>query len=378
VTTASPACPLLARLRDPACRDRRLAPRQVAALLRLRGAERAALFAAADGLRREVFGDAVHLRGIIEFSNRCRHRCEYCGIRFGRRLRRYRMPAREIAAQARRARGWGCHTVVLQSGADPWYTAGRLAALVRRVKAAGVEAVTLSVGVRPLAELRALAAAGCDRYLLRFETADRALFRRIHPDETFARRVKCLRDLRRAGIQAGSGFMIGLPGATPASLARDILFATSLDLDMIGCGPFLPHPGTPLAGAGGLDDPETAIAVIAILRLLNPRAHIPATTAFDALLPDGRDHVLQAGANVFMPNITPARYRRLYQLYPNKPCVDEEGAACALCARGRLARLGRTVAAGPGHALRRAGIDAGRRLCCHRPAPGGIATGGRP
>ena len=325
----------------------------VLALLRLAGAEREALFAAADGLRREVFGDAVHLRGIIEFSNHCRNDCEYCGIRFSRRLPRYRMSAAEVAAQARRAKVWGCATVVLQAGADPWYTADRLADLVRRVRAAGAEAVTLSVGVRPPADLRLLAAAGCDRYLLRFETSNRALFRRIHPDETFARRVGCLRDVRAAGIQAGSGFMIGLPGATLQTLARDILFATALDLDMIGCGPFLAHPGTPLAGAARLPDPLVAVAVIAILRLLNPRAHIPATTAFDALLPDGRDRVLQAGANVFMPNITPAKYRRLYQLYPDKPCVDEDGAACALCARGRLRRLGRTVAAGPGHSLRR-------------------------
>ena len=327
---------------------------EILALLRAQGEEQAARYAAADALRHETVGDAVHLRGIIEFSNYCRNDCGYCGIRRGsRELTRYRMTIAEIVRQAARARAWGCPTVVLQSGEDPWFTVECLADLVRQVRTAGVEAVTLSVGVRPLDELRQLKAAGCDRYLLRFETSNRALFSRIHPDESFARRVQCLRELRRAGIQVGSGFMIGLPGTPLATLARDILYATALDLDMIGCGPFLAHPGTPLGGTGQLADREIYLKAIAVLRLLNPRAHIPATTAFDALMPDGRDRVLQVGANVFMPNVTPAKYRRLYQLYPNKPCVDEEGAACALCVRGRLARLGRPTAHGPGHTLRR-------------------------
>jgi biotin synthase len=306
-------------------------------------------------------GDDVHVRGIIEFSNFCANDCGYCGIRRSGGVTRYRMAPEEIVAQAAQARTWGCNTVVLQSGADPWFTAERLSEIVRAIRAEGMPAITLSVGVRPRADLRAFAAAGCDRYLLRFETSNRALFRRIHPDESFSRRVQCLRDLRAAGIQVGSGFMIGLPGTPLATLARDILFATRLDLDMIGCGPFLAHPETPLAGSPLLADREIYFKTMAILRLLNPWSHIPATTAFDALAPDGRNRVLQCGANVFMPNVTPAKYRRLYQLYPGKPCVDEDGAACAFCVRGRIAGLGRKIAAGPGHAF--------KRPAAGRPAP---------
>ncbi len=344
---------LIEHLRDHSIRHGDLTPAAILALLRAQAAERDALYAAADGLRGEIFGQAVHLRGIIEFSNQCSNDCGYCGIRRSNRdLPRYRMATEEIVAQAANAKTWGCSTVVLQSGEDPWFTGDRLADLVQRVRATGIGAVTLSVGVRSLAELRQLKAAGCDRYLLRFETSNRALFRRIHPDESFARRVQCLHDLRAAGIQVGSGFMIGLPGTPLLTLARDILFATSLDLDMIGCGPFMAHPGTPLGGTPLLADREIYFKTIAVLRLLNPRAHIPATTAFDALTPDGRNRVLQVGGNVFMPNVTPAKYRRLYQLYPNKPCVDEEGNACALCAHRRLKGLGRMVAIGPGHSLR--------------------------
>lgn len=146
--------------------------------------------------------------------------------------------------------------------------------------------------------------------------------------------------------------MIGLPGGDAGMIARDILYATALDLDMIGCGPYLPHPDTPLGQGTILADRDIYFKVIAILRLLNPRAHIPATTAFDALFKGGRDLVLTRGANVFMPNVTPRKYRALYQLYPNKPCVDEDSGQCSLCVAGRVARLGRTLGKGPGHSFR--------------------------
>jgi biotin synthase len=326
----------------------------VAALLSAQGKACELIYSTADSLRAERVGDEVHLRGIIEFSNVCKNNCWYCGIRCDNdHVARYRMSEDEIVETAKNAKLWGCGTVVLQSGEDPSYTAAGLGALLRRIKDEAGLAVTLSVGVRTRSELAELKAAGCDRYLLRFETTSNALFSAIHPDESFEHRVQCLTDLRELGYQVGSGFMIGLPGSTPEMIAHDILFATGLRLDMIGCGPFLSHPDTPLAEKPLLDDHGVYYKTIALLRILNPDAHIPATTAFDALEPEGRNLVLQRGANVFMPNVTPGKYRRLYQLYPNKPCVDEDGAACALCVRGRLAGLGRPAATGPGHSQRK-------------------------
>jgi biotin synthase len=320
------------------------------------------LYRAADRVRQSVMGDEVYLRGIIEFSNHCRRSCDYCGIRGpNRAVKRYRMTPEEIVELSIEAKRLGNTTVVLQSGEDPWFTAERLCAILRDIRRQADVAITLSIGERPLEELRAFRAAGCDRYLLRFETSDRLIFKAIHPDDDYDERMACLANLRTAGIQVGSGFMIGLPGGSLRTIARDLLFATALDLDMIGCGPFLPHPETPLAGegpavspggAGLLADRDVYFRTIALLRLLNPKAHIPATTAFDALLPDGRDLVLTRGGNVFMPNVTPQKYRSLYQLYPNKPCVDEDGAKCSLCVVGRIARIGRTIGKGPGHSVR--------------------------
>ena len=329
------------------------APAVLVRWLAATGADAAALAAAADEVRHATVGDAVHLRGLIEFSNHCRLNCHYCGIRRGNRLvQRYRLTPDEIVAAAGTVARIGCPTVVLQSGEDAWYTTARLVEVVRRIRRTTGLAITLSVGERPLSDYRAFRAAGADRYLLRFETADAALFASLHPDYDLVRRIACLEHLRAAGFQIGSGFLIGLPGGTLDTIAHDLLFATQAHLDMIGCGPFIAHPDTPLAGQPLLAERDVYFNTIALLRLLNPTAHLPATTAFDALCPDGRDRVLRGGGNVYMPNCTPTRYRRHYLLYPGKPTVDEEPEAVAAATCRRLAALGRPLATGPGHALR--------------------------
>lgn len=328
---------------------------QVRAWLCARGPARAALYQAADAVRRRWKGDTVFLRGIVEFSNICANDCLYCGLRRSNRaVRRYRMSTDEVLAVARRITGWGHTTVVLQAGEAPSDEADReLGNLIRRIKAETPLAVTVSVGNRPRDTYARWRDCGMDRYLLRFETSDAALFARLRPGETLDERLRCLADLRDLGVQVGSGFMVGLPGETLDHLARNLLLCRSLDLDMVGIGPFLPHPDTPLGGSPNAyaDDPEMYFVALAALRQVHPRAHIPATTAFDAAFPGrGRDLALQRGANVFMPNDTPAAYRRHYLLYPNKPCVDEAPGECARCVAARLRALGREPGAGPGHA----------------------------
>ncbi len=332
-----------------------LQSRTAVELLRVRGAERAALYQRADTLRQQIMGDAVFLRGIVEFSNVCGNDCHYCGIRAGNGgLRRYRLDDDEILAVARGMPALGLHTIVLQSGEAPSVSADRrLGRLIARIKRETPLAVTLSVGNRPRATYAYWRDCGMDRYLLRFETTDAALFARLHPDCDFAARIACLEHLRALGVQVGSGFMIGLPGETVETLARNIMLCRDLDLDMIGIGPFIAHPDTPLAGCRNAyaDDPEMHFVALAVLRQFNPRAHIPATTAYDAVFrePPGRDLALRRGADVFMPNVTPLRHKNDYQLYPGKPGLDGEDHGVFAA---RMSRLGRPVASGPGHALR--------------------------
>jgi len=328
------------------------------------------LWARADAVRRERVGEAVHLRGLIEISNHCRRQCGYCGLRAGnRQLPRYRMSDQEILDCVRQAEAFGYGTVVLQAGEDEALTQERVGDLVRRIKADAPLAVTLSLGERTPEELACWRRAGADRYLLRFETSNRELYERIHPPPpggggTAVHRFELLRVLRELGYEVGSGVMIGIPGQTWADLTEDILAFERLDLDMIGVGPYIAHPATPLASDATVApapagealessqvpaDELTTYKVIALARLACPRANIPSTTALATLnLAQGRETGLCRGANVVMPNLTPARYREMYEIYPAKACVRETSDDCHRCMSGRIRSIGRVVGAGRG------------------------------
>lgn len=319
----------------------------------------AELWQRADAVRRERVGDEVHLRGLIELSNHCRRDCHYCGIRGSRKLERYRLNEGEVLSCVRQAVKLGYGTVVLQSGEDPGLTAGFIERLVRRIKAETGLAVTLSLGEREVAELATWRRAGADRYLLKHETADAVLYRKIRPGCELDGRLELLRALRGMGYQVGSGIMVGIPGQSFNSVADDILLFRELDLDMVGVGPFIAHPDTPLSREtsalwlpGERQVPATDLMttkVLALTRLVCPDANIPATTALAVTSPgSGREAALKRGANVWMPDLTPPEYRRLYDIYPGKTggpeSVDEQHERL----KAVIAGLGRVRGAGPG------------------------------
>lgn len=319
------------------------------------------LWRRADAARQSAVGHAVHLRALLEISNYCIRLCLYCGLRAPNTcLLRYRMTAGEIAACAAQAAAHGCGTLVLQAGEDEGLTTIWVADLVRRLKAETGLAITLSLGERGPTELAAWRRAGADRYLLRFETSNNQLLTPLHParpGQQLDRRA-LLRTLRDLGYEVGSGTMIGLPGQSFADLASDLLLFRELDLDMIGVGPYIPHPDTPLGAAASHKrsaatqvpaDELTTYKVIALARLLCPLANIPATTALATLNPQtGYELGLQRGANVIMPNFTPAPYRRAYDVYPGKPAARDDLEHHWDTLTARLAALGRPLGSGPG------------------------------
>jgi biotin synthase len=328
-----------------------------------------ALWREADAVRRAHVGDAVHLRGLIELSNYCVRQCGYCGLRAPNgALERYRMDPDEILACARLGVELGYGTVVLQAGEDPALTTAWVADVVRRIKAATPLAVTLSLGEARPEQLRTWRQAGADRYLLRFETSNPRLFAEIHPPRggpavagaAPSNRLELLRALRDLDYEVGSGVMVGIPGQTYDDLVRDIELFRELDLDMIGIGPFLPHPQTPLgaahAGAAPGRDPDQVpndelmtYKAVALARLVCPWANIPSTTALATLnRAQGRELGLARGANIVMPNLTPPAYRYKYEIYPAKACLYETAEAFHGCLTGRIAALGRSVGAGTG------------------------------
>lgn len=326
----------------------------------------AELYAAADQTRRAEVGDEVHLRGLIEISNRCDRQCLYCGLRAGNdTLTRYTMTRGEILACARQAQAYGYGTVVLQSGEDAGLDTDLISELIQTIKRETALAVTLSLGERAISELERWKAAGADRYLLRFETSNLELYAAIHPGPTSHQhpRVQHLRRLRELGYELGSGVMVGIPGQTYADLVNDLLLFKELELDMIGLGPWIAHAQTPLGRFPErfLVEPEEQVPasedmvykLIALTRLACPGSNIPATTALATInARDGRELGLQRGANIVMPIMTPVQYRRLYEIYPDKACADESSEDCRRCLTGRILRLGRTLGSGRGDSRR--------------------------
>lgn len=290
------------------------------------------LYARAARVRREVKGDHVFLRGLVEFSNHCRCNCLYCGLRRDNAaVSRFRMTDDEIVASARAAAQAGADTVVLQSGEDPAYGRERVAELIRKIKGLTGLAVTLSLGNRSPAAYLLWKKAGADRYLIKHETADPALYARMHPGDTLANRLDALKRLYDLGYEPGTGFIIGLPGQTLDILHRDIELVGEIKASMCGVGPFMPQQNTPLAGHEN-GSVERTLYAVAMLRIKYPHLNLPATTALASLAPDqGHQLALNAGANVIMPSFTPAEYSRNYTIYDGKTKVSMDDAKKAVC-----------------------------------------------
>ena len=304
-------------------------------------------------------GNKVYYRGLIEFSNLCASDCNYCGIRAGNaKVKRYCLSVDEIVRAAAWCADQRYGSVVLQSGErrDDAFVEF-VEAAVRAIKKETVSerlpqglGITLCVGEQSEAVYRRFFDAGAHRYLLRIETTNPALFGKIHPArQSFAGRAEALRALKRAGFQVGTGVMIGLPGQTLEDLADDLLFFKTMDIDMIGMGPYIVHRDTPMASWSTAADRtplqrfELSLRMIAAARLLLKDVNIAATTALQALDPTGREQGLSFGANVIMPQLTPTEVRRDYLLYEGKPCLDESAAQCKGCLEARIRSVGREV-----------------------------------
>ncbi len=301
-------------------------------------------------------GEGVYLRGLVEASNACARDCLYCGIRKSNRgVHRYTLSVDDILLCAHQCAEYGYGSMVIQSGerADKKFVdlitdaVGRIKAETRTDKQPEGLGLTLCIGQQDYDTYKRLFDAGAHRYLLRIETTNPELFTKLHPvDQTFESRVECLKMLRDIGYQVGTGVMIGLPGQTLEDLADDILFFAKYDIDMIGMGPFIPHPDTPLGGEPCPDVPDRvqrALLMIAATRLKLRDVNIASTTALQALDPIGREKGLKFGANVIMPQMSPTDVRQDYQLYPGKPCLDENAKECQSCLNMRIEFAGRKI-----------------------------------
>ena len=279
-------------------------------------------------VRKQVYCNTVFIRGLIEISNICKNDCLYCGIRKSNvKAVRYRLTKEEILECCKEGYELGFRTFVLQGGEDGFYTDDVLCDIISRIKTLYPGcAVTLSLGERSRSSYQKLYDAGADRYLLRHETADVAHYGMLHPEELLlTNRMRCLHDLKEIGYQTGCGFMVGSPFQTVEYLAKDLKFIEEFQPDMCGIGPFIPHKDTPFGdkNAGTL---ELTCYLLSIIRLIKPNILLPSTTALGTIDPCGREKGILAGANVVMPNLSPASVRQKYMLYDNKVSDGAESA----------------------------------------------------
>ena len=297
----------------------------------------------------------VHLRGLIEFGNVCEKNCLYCGLRRGNgKIARYALSDEEVLSCARLAKDLGYGSVALQSGerSDPEFV-DRVERLVLEIKKidGGSLGITLSLGEQTEETYRRWFDAGAHRYLLRIESSNEELYYRIHPHDdkhSFRRRLDCLDILKSIGYQTGTGVMVGLPYQTVDHLAADLLFFKRMDVAMVGLGPYIPHPDTPLYRLKDLVPPaeermRMTLKMIAILRIMMPEINMVAATANQTIDPQGREKAIMAGANVIMPNLTPGEYRESYFIYPDKACVKDRPEQCSTCLDIRMAAIGHKI-----------------------------------
>ena len=325
---------------------------EIVTLLQAKGNDRDALFRKAAEVKEKYLGNKVYFRGLIEFSNICHKNCYYCGIRKdNNHIERYNLFDNEIISAARFAFENNFGSISLQSGEleNSLFT-GRISGLLKKIKeiSGGKLGITISLGEQAEDVYREWYNAGAHRYLLRIETTNRDLYGKIHPGDnnhSFDRRVECLRSLQKIGYQTGTGVMIGLPFQTIPDLARDLIFMRDLDIDMVGMGPYIEHPDTPLiAHRDSLltlqERFELSLKMVAVLRILMKDINIAAATALQAIDPFGREKAISTGANIIMPNITPGRYRNSYKLYENKPCTDDAKEDSIYTLESRLVNTG--------------------------------------
>lgn len=297
-----------------------------------------------------VYGNGIFIRGLIEVSNICKNDCLYCGIRRSNaHCERYRLTAEQIIKSADIGYTLGFRTFVMQGGEDGYFTDKVLCGIITELKSRHADcAVTLSLGERSFESYAALRKAGADRYLLRHETADKAHYGKLHPQEmSFENRMKCLEYLRDLGFQTGAGFMVGSPFQTHEHLAKDLKFIETFHPDMCGIGPFIPHKDTPFrhypAGSA-----ELTCYLLSIIRLIHPHILLPATTALGTIHPQGRELGIKSGANVVMPNLSPTDVRNKYELYNNKLATGIESAQGLTALQKLMQSLGRTIIIGRG------------------------------
>jgi len=305
-------------------------------LLNADGDDRILLFEKAAEIKQKYIGNKVHLRGLIELTNKCTKNCYYCGIgASNKNVNRFMVSLQEVEKAMQFAYDNNYGSIVIQSGelqGEEFISIIEKILISAKKIGKGTLGVTLSCGEQTIETYQRWKSAGAHRYLLRIEASNKELYYKLHPNNLkhdFGIRLQALKNLQKCGYQTGTGVMIGLPFQTIEDLANDLLFMRHFDIDMCGMGPYIEHADTELYKYKHLVPSvskrvDLSLKMIAILRIMMKDVNIAATTAMQTLIDGGREMVLKSGANIMMPNTTPGNYREQYSLYKGKPGLNEE------------------------------------------------------
>jgi biotin synthase len=227
--------------------------------------------------RREYFGRRVMVHVLDNAQNGlCPEDCGYCSQsrRSDAPLRKYPLKSEEeiLAGAERAVRAGATRYCIVLSGRGPTLERTReLAGIVRSIKQRFPIGVCLSVGLLGEEHARILADAGLDRLNHNLNTSE-SHYPEICSTHSYADRVRTLAAAKKCGIEPCSGLIVGM-GERSSDLLEVAFRLRELEVPSIPVNFLIPIEGNPVQSDGSLT-PERCLRVLALMRLVNPRAEL--------------------------------------------------------------------------------------------------------
>lgn len=271
----------------------------------------------------------IIVRSMVGYSNRCKNRCLYCGMRaLNKELPRYWTSVEDIIAYGRQARDRGFSRIFLVSGEDRKYSVDDICHFISEMHEMGLH-ISLAAGLFPESAYQEMKAAGLDEYVLKFEMAQPDVFDELNPPVTFAERMAGIEAVKNCGLKLATGDIVGYPGQTLEMLAEDIVLTRDLGASWVPIIPFMPAKNAPLSEKGGLGDLGWLYKTIALLRLMIPGVDITAQQPGQDLRkgladPESNLKAIKAGANVLFSELLDPEVGKDFGVIDNRNVAGSE------------------------------------------------------
>lgn len=306
----------------------------------LKGKEREQLFELARKKRREYFPvEQVEVRSVIEISNICQRRCNFCNINlYSKRRKRYIIGYEELIKIVEHIYHRKRRVLLLQSGENRFQSyIDFICKCISNIKQKFNDLIIiLCLGNLSRNQYRQLREAGADRYILKFETSNPALYKQIKPDDSLKRRVECLKILNELGFDVGTGNIIGLPNQTIADIVRDLLFIRHFKLTMVSASVFIPGEDSNYRNKP-IGDLNITLNYMALMRIIYPRMLIPSTSSLEKAKRGGQYLGLMAGANaITIHDGTPVELKKHFPIYSLSRFIPNEKYVKDIVAKAQL------------------------------------------